>query len=105
MMRLAEFRESLAEPAPPPGVAGPLQALWWVAKGDWEEAHRIVQDEAGRDAAWVHAHLHRVEGDLPNARYWYGEARRPASHGPLESEWDRIVDALLVGGAATDADI
>jgi hypothetical protein len=98
MMRLAEFRASLADAEPPPGVAGPLQALWWVAKGDWEGAHRIVQDDASRDAAWVHAHLHRVEGDLANARYWYGEARRPASHGPLESEWDRIVDALLVGG-------
>jgi hypothetical protein len=51
--------------------------------------------EESRDAAWVHAYLHRVEGDLDNAGYWYRQARRPAASGPLPAEWDAIADALI----------
>jgi hypothetical protein len=81
--------------APPQGAAAPLKALWHAARGEWDAAHRLVQDEAGRDAAWVHAHLHRIEGDPGNARYWYSRAGRPPSEDPLEQEWDKIALELL----------
>jgi hypothetical protein len=93
-MDLGQFRNSLEQPAPPAGPA-PLQSLWWSAKGDWERAHKIVQDIESTDAAWVHAYLHRVEGDLSNARYWYGQAGRTAATVALEVEWDAIAAALL----------
>ncbi len=78
----------------------PLAALWWAAKGDWDQAHEIVQDEDDADAAWVHAYLHRVEGDLGNAGYWYRRAGKPVATGPLETEWEQMVSALLVSGKA-----
>jgi hypothetical protein len=95
VVTLAEFRSSVAQSAPPAGLAAPLAALWWAAKGDWDKAHKLAQDDEGADAAWVHAYLHRVEGDLPNARYWYGTAGKPGATGALESEWTAIVTALL----------
>ena len=64
------------------------------------EAHKIVQDEATADAAWVHAYLHRVEGDLGNAGYWYRRAAKPVAAGSLEAEWERMVSALLGAGSA-----
>jgi hypothetical protein len=73
---LAQFKTSLAAEAPAGDVAAPLAGLWWTAKGDWDRAHRIVQDESTREAAWVHAHLHRLEGDLGNAPIGIG---RPGS--------------------------
>ena len=99
-MSPADFKASLSGVAPAPGLAAPLAGLWWAAKGNWDEAHRIVQDDAGRDAAWVHAYLHRVEGDLGNAGYWYRQAGRPAATDSLESEWQRIVSALIEGGTS-----
>ena len=98
-MNAAEFRQRLGDATPPSELSGPLYALWCAGTGDWDQAHRIVMDDASREAAWVHAYLHRVEGDIPNARYWYAQARRPESRAPLESEWEEIVAALL--GAAT----
>jgi hypothetical protein len=92
---LSDLKTSLTKPAPPAGLAPPVEALWWAAKGDWDKAHRLVQDEADRDAAWVHAYLHRLEGDGANAGYWYRQARRPAANGSLEQEWDSIAAALL----------
>ena len=87
-----------SDPAPPDGLAGPLLALWWDRRGNWDRAHAAVAaDEAGRDAAWVHGYLHRREGDLGNARYWYRRAGRPVSTAPLEAEWDEIAAALLKG--------
>ena len=79
------------------GLAPPLAALWWAAKGEWDAAHKIVQDEDTREAAWVHAYLHRVEGDLGNAGYWYRQAGQPAAKDSLEAEWERIVSALSRG--------
>lgn len=99
-MRRADFTASLSGAAPASDLAAPLAGLWWAAKGDWDEAHRIVQDDASRDAAWVHAYLHRVEGDLGNAGYWYRQAGRPAATDSLENEWQRIVSALIEGGTA-----
>ena len=61
------------------GPDAPLAALWWAAKGEWDKAHEIVQDEDDADAAWVHAYLHRVEGDLGNAGYWYRRAGKSES--------------------------
>ena len=92
---MADFRASLKDAAPEPTLLPPLKALWWAAKGDWDEAHRIVQDESTTDAAWVHAYLHRVEGDLSNAAYWYRQAGQPVAKDSPEAEWERIVSALL----------
>ena len=94
-MNLTEFKDSTAKPRPPHELTPALVALWWEAKGDWERAHGLVMDEAGVDCAWVHAYLHRREGDLANARYWYAEAGKPAESGPLGGEWDSIAKALL----------
>ena len=72
-MTVDEFR---AAARPPAGLGKPLEALWYAGRGDWERAHRIAMSAKSRDAAWVHAYLHRQEGDLDNARYWYRRARR-----------------------------
>ena len=97
---MAEFKASFSGAAPAPELAAPLAALWWAAKGGWDAAHRIVQDEPTADAAWVHAYLHRVEGDIGNAGYWYRRASKPVAQGPLEAEWERISSALLGAGSA-----
>jgi len=89
------FKRTTRDPAPPGELAAALEALWWAAKGDWNRAHVLVQDDPSREAAWVHAYLHRVEGDLGNAGYWYRTAGRPAASGSLEVEWDAIAAALL----------
>ena len=98
---MANFKASLSGAAPAPDLDAPLAALWWAAKGCWDEAHKIVQDEATADSAWVHAYLHRVEGDLSNAGYWCRRASKPVATGPLETEWDGIVSALLQAGDRT----
>ena len=92
---MAEFRASLSGAVPAPDLDAPLAALWWAAKGGWNEAHRIVQDETTAAAAWVHAYLHRVEGDLGNAGYWYRRAAKAAATGPVETEWEAIAATLL----------
>ena len=94
-MTLAEFRRALSRRTAPRGLSPELTALWWAAKGDWNKAHAIVMDASGRDAAWIHAYLHRVEGDLENARYWYRQAERTPATGSLDAEWDDIVTILL----------
>ena len=99
-MTMAEFTASLSGAAPAPQLDAPLAALWWAAKGGWDRAHKIVQDEPTADAAWVHAYLHRVEGDSANAGYWYRQAGKPVATGPLETEWERIASALIEGGDA-----
>jgi hypothetical protein len=100
MTTLAEFKQSTSADAPPAVATPVLRALWWAAKGDWDKAHKIVMKESGAAAAWVHAYLHRVEGDLDNARYWYRQAQRKPATGALEAEWDEIA-AALIGPAAT----
>jgi hypothetical protein len=89
------FKRSIARSNPPSGLAPALLALWWAGKDDWERAHDIVMAHADRDCAWVHAYLHRREGDLSNARWWYKEARRPVATASLDAEWRAIVGALL----------
>ncbi|WP_298244763.1 hypothetical protein [uncultured Bradyrhizobium sp.] len=95
VVNVAGFIASLDSAAPAPELNAPLTGLWWAAKGDWDQAHRIVQDDGSRDAAWVHAYLHRVEGDLGNAGYWYRQAGQAAAKDSLEAEWQRIVATLL----------
>jgi hypothetical protein len=97
---MADFKASLSGAAPAPDLDPPVAALWWAARGQWDEAHKLVQDEAGTDSAWVHAYLHRVEGDLGNAGYWYRRAARPVATGPVETEWQRIASELLGAGPA-----
>lgn len=92
---VSAFRSSLEEHSPPNGLSPALAALWHDACGDWKQAHELVQAADDGDEAWVHAYLHRKEGDLPNARYWYSKAGRPRSSEPLETEWQSIVEALL----------
>lgn len=91
---MIDLRAMLSDAAPAPGLAPPLAAMWWAAKGDWDKAHKIAQDDESAEAAWVHAYLHRVEGDLGNAGYWYRRAGKPAAADSVEAEWERIVSAL-----------
>ena len=93
-MTFEEFRATLAGESPPP-LSPPLLALWHDARGDWDAAHRVAQDDHGRDAAWVHAYLHRKEGDPGNAGYWYRQAGQPVATDTLADEWTRIARALL----------
>ena len=99
-MTLSEFRRSLTKTKPPADLAPALAALWWAGKDQWDKAHSIVMDEGGKACAWVHAYLHRVEGDLANAGYWYGQAQRPVPTKPLAVEWDAIAETLLATTAA-----
>lgn len=100
-MSFAEFQATLAEKGgpgkPPAGLNLRLQGLWHDARGEWDEAHRCVQDESGGDGAWVHAYLHRKEGDPGNAAYWYRRAGKPvpAEGTGLAEEWETIARALL----------
>jgi hypothetical protein len=92
------FHLTLSHAVPPRELGAPLAALWWVKKGEWDKAHRLVMDEASREAAWVHAFLHRAEGDESNAHYWYRQARRHPATGDLDAEWDALLAALLENG-------
>jgi hypothetical protein len=94
-MTPAEFKRSLAKAKPPAGISPALAGLWWVAKDDCNKAHTLVMNEEDADCAWVHAYLHRVEGDLGNARYWYRQAHRTPAEGDLAAEWAAIAAALL----------
>lgn len=93
-MDILHLKASLAATKPPAGLSPPLEALWWEAKGDWTKAHEVAQAQDDRECAWVHAYLHRVEGDLSNAGYWYRRAGRAAATGSLKAEWETIVTAL-----------
>ena len=94
-MTLAELEQSLADDSPPQGMSPLVRALWHDRRGDWTRAHEIAQDIDTEDAAWVHAYLHRREGDLSNAAYWYRHAGKSIEHGSLDDEWRAIVTALL----------
>jgi hypothetical protein len=94
-MNLSAFKGSLSAPAPPAGISVYLQALWHDAKGSWDKAHEMIQDIPDRNAAWIHAYLHRKEGDIWNADYWYNKAGRKRSNTSLDEEWQEIVSVLL----------
>jgi hypothetical protein len=94
-MDLTAFRASLSAPTPPEGLDLALQALWRDGKGDWDGAHELAQRDDGGAGDWVHAYLHRKEGDDGNAAYWYRRAGQRIAHGSLEDEWAAIASALL----------
>jgi hypothetical protein len=94
-MTCEEFYRSLKGDEPPSESSPLLKALWWDAKGDWGRAHDLAQDIASADAAWIHAYLHRKEGDASNAGYWYGQAGKPQCETAIESEWMEIVHHLV----------
>lgn len=93
-MTLEQFRESLKASSPPAELDFALAGLWWDAKGDWTRAHESAQQDEGIDGSWVHAYLHRKEGDASNAAYWYSRCGRRPSQATLEKEWEEIVIAL-----------
>jgi hypothetical protein len=97
-MTLHPFHNSLDQPAPPAAIDPCLAALWWAARRDWHKAHAIAQDIKTAHGAWVHAYLHRVEGDAFNAAFWYRRARKPVltpDPSTEQQEWQAIVAALL----------
>ncbi|HEU5097559.1 MAG TPA: hypothetical protein VFU22_00835 [Roseiflexaceae bacterium] len=94
-MDYLQFKESLAAPTPPEGLSNALRALWYDAKGDWAKAHEQAQAQEDAAGAWVHAYLHRKEGDLANAAYWYRRAGQAVATQPLEAEWDVLATVLL----------
>ena len=96
-MDLAGFEESLMQSSPPAGLSAAVEALWHERHGDWDLAHKIAQDISGPEGSWVHAYLHRREGDESNAAYWYRQAGKPIMRGSLDDEWRAMVDALLNG--------
>jgi hypothetical protein len=95
-MDRSQFEQSLGADTPPQ-LSHALQALWYDAKGDWGKAHEHAQAQDDAAGAWVHAYLHRKEGDLPNAAYWYRRAGQPAATAALDAEWEALVAALLAG--------
>ncbi len=97
-MDLAAFRASLANPTAPADLSPALRALWLDAKGDWDGAHDAAQADEGAAGDWIHAYLHRKEGDQGNAAYWYRRARRPVCRTSLEDEWAAIAADLLARG-------
>ncbi len=89
------FHLSLAASSPPASLGGALAALWWDAKGDWERAHQAAQQDSSEAGAAVHAYLHRKEGDLANAAFWYCRAGAKPQTGPLAAEWKQLLAAVL----------
>ena len=94
-MNIGEFERSLAQDEPPADLSAALQALWHDAKGNWDRAHELAQSQSDQAGSWVHAYLHRVEGDERNAGYWYGRAGKIHSQASLDDEWAEIAADLL----------
>jgi hypothetical protein len=96
-MTLQEFRATLSRDEPPRQLDIALAALWWDAKGNWKQSHEVAGQDEGPAAAWVHAYLHRKEGDAGNANYWYTRADKTPSKSSLADEWTEITELLLAG--------
>jgi hypothetical protein len=94
-MDLAAFKKTLSANEPPAGINVYLKALWYESKGDWEKAHILVQDMTDKNASWVHAYLHRKEGDTWNADYWYSKASKKRPSVSLDEEWEQMAAALI----------
>jgi hypothetical protein len=94
-MTFVEFQQSLSHTTPPSGLSEALTAMWHDGRGDWARAHDVAQEIDDETGAWIHAYLHRKEGDEGNAHYWYRRARKQPASGALDAEWQQIVNALL----------
>ena len=94
-MTFMEFKAALNQPAPPKDLSVELEALWHDGKGDWDRSHEVIQDVNSKNAAWIHAYLHRKEGDIGNAQYWYSRAGKNMPPGGLEQEWQGLVEYFL----------
>jgi hypothetical protein len=92
---MKSFKESLLLDNPPANFPPILKSLWYDAKGDWDQAHAQVDQLSGQEAAWVHAYLHRKEGDIWNADYWYARAKKIRPNVSLEQEWESLVEHFL----------
>ncbi len=94
-MTSQEFKASLAEKNPPNGISLNLKALWFEANGNWGKAHEIVQETSGTKGDWIHAYLHRREGDLSNASYWYSRIGKQLPDYSMNEEWIKLVSSCL----------
>jgi hypothetical protein len=94
-MNKEEFKLSLKQPKCPESIRGIPRVLWLAGRNEWEKAHQLVQDIQSNDAAWVHAHLHRQEGDNWNADYWYKRAGKTRPQSSIKEEWEKLVEILL----------
>jgi hypothetical protein len=94
-MTIAEFKQSLQGSEPPPGLNVFLEVLWYDGKKEWKKAHDLVDRMPGLSAARIHAYLHRVEGDIGNATYWYYKSRERMPPFHTEDEWDYLVNRFL----------
>jgi len=97
-MDFAAFKSSIERKAPPDGMSKAVEALWWDAKDDWKQAHECAQAQDDKEGAWVHAYLHRKEGDRSNAGYWYRRAGKKMAEASLQDEWEAIARSLLASG-------
>jgi hypothetical protein len=95
-MTLSDFKTSLSQPDPPSPLSPLLKSLWYDGKGEWEKSHNIAQDIHTKDGSWVHAYLHRKEGDEGNAIYWYTRAGRMMPGVSLDEEWENLVASFLL---------
>jgi hypothetical protein len=95
MKTLTEFKASLNLDQPVSGLSVQLKSLWYDGKGDWHQAHAQVDQLSDQQSAWVHAYLHRKEGDTWNADYWYSKAKRTRPDVSLDEEWEQLVIAFL----------
>lgn len=94
-MDLEQFKQSFSQDGPPSQVSDHLKALWHDARGNWEQSHNIIQDIDDTNAAWIHAYLHRKEGDIWNADYWYRKAGKKRPSVSLQQEWENITAAVI----------
>ena len=94
-MDYSEFIISISSNTPPNFDSQLLLAMWYSLKDEWDTSHEIVQDINSTDAAWVHAHLHKIEGDMSNAKYWYDKATKNTLDLSIEGEAEEIIKFLL----------
>jgi len=94
-MTFEQFQQSLSQSSPPQGISKHLESLWYDGKGAWEQSHNIIQDISDANASWIHAYLHRKEGDIWNADYWYNKAGKKRPPVTLDTEWEEIVRNMI----------
>ena len=95
MSNIEEFKQSLSLSQPPAELNVYLTSLWYDGKGDWDKSHEVIQDVPDKTASWIHAYLHRKEGDIWNADYWYSKAGRSRPSASLQNEWESLVSFCL----------